>query len=322
MGLTQVYTTVYDHQGVIKVHSEINVGTTFTLYFPIPIKQELGVVKLNLMFEENQEFKEFYLTNQKKFADLLSEEGSSVFERMKETNDFDNQFLLAATHKIILLLNDTDEYGLIMHAKEHGRNWAELNLELILIMEWFQTFRKLYWDFIYNYYENKQVEHKEFFELERLVNYKLDTYLKHFASSFSEYTQQVILSQNELIDDLSVPIIPISNEMAILPIVGSVDTRRAKNIQLKSLEQIHKQNFQHIIIDLSGVAYMDTGVLDHLFNIVNGIRIQGCQTVLTGIRPEITNTIVELGIDLHEKVETKGTLQQAIADYNVSILKS
>ncbi|PKR83678.1 hypothetical protein CWO92_17990 [Heyndrickxia camelliae] len=122
-----------------------------------------------------------------------------------------------------------------------------------------------------------------------------------------------------MIEDLNVPIIPLTDSMAILPIIGMVDTKRAKNIQLRVLEQIHKQELKHVIIDLSGVAYLDTGVLSHLFNIINGIRIQGCNAVLTGIRPEITNSIVELGIDLHEKVETKGTLKQAISEYNQSI---
>ncbi len=62
---------------------------------------------------------------------------------------------------------------------------------------------------------------------------------------------------------------------------------------------------------------MDTAVLSHLFNIINGIRIQGCQTVLTGVRLEITNTIVKLGKELNGKFETKSTLQQALRDLNV-----
>lgn len=61
---------------------------------------------------------------------------------------------------------------------------------------------------------------------------------------------------------------------------------------------------------------MDTAVVGHLFKIVNGISIQGCKAIITGIRPEITNTMVELGIALHEKVETRGTLQQALEEYN------
>ena len=64
---------------------------------------------------------------------------------------------------------------------------------------------------------------------------------------------------------------------------------------------------------------MDTAVVGHLFKIVNGIGIQGCKATITGIRPEITNTMVELGIALDEKVETRGTLQQAIEEYNQSL---
>ncbi|WP_231705796.1 STAS domain-containing protein [Effusibacillus lacus] len=72
-----------------------------------------------------------------------------------------------------------------------------------------------------------------------------------------------------------------------------------------------------MIIDLSGVAYMDTAVVGHLFRIVEGIALLGCKAVLTGIRAEIANTMIEMGITITEKVTTKGTLQQALEDYGL-----
>ncbi|MDE5413477.1 ATP-binding protein [Alkalihalobacterium chitinilyticum] len=320
MGLTQVYSTIYEHHGMIEATSEVGLGTNFTIYFPIQQNNGIGVMKLNLVYEEQQTFNEFYLTNREVFNDLLTRQSRELFERIKENNEINDQFILNSTHKVIEFLHEANEYGLIMHAKEQGKKWAMHDIELILILEWFQMVRKIYWDFLANYYEQQiQLNLQEFFDLERRVNYNLDSYIKHFSSSFSEYSQELIQSQNELIDDLNVPIIPLYDTMAILPIIGAVDTRRAKNIQVKLLEEIHNQSLKHIIIDLSGVAYLDTAVLGHLFKIINGIRIQGCKAVLTGIRPEITNTIVELGIELNEKVETKGTLQQAIQDYNESL---
>lgn len=317
MGLTQVYSTIYEHLGKIEVDSEVGIGTRFSIYFPIQQSKNQGVVNLDrLVYEEKQTFQEFYLTNKELFNELLRNEGKALWDNIQEAvnedNNFDGNFILNSSHKVVSLLNETDEYGLVLHAKEQGKNWAKLDLDLIIVMEWFQNLRKLYWDFLYNYYKNKPIEQTTFFELERNVNFKLDSYVKHFSSSFSEYKNDVLQSQSQLIEDLNVPIIPLTDTMAILPIIGMVDTRRAKKLQIKVLQQIFEQQIKHVIIDLSGVAYLDTAVLGHLFNIVNGIRIQGCKAVLTGIRPEITNTIVELGIDLHDKVETKGTLQQAI----------
>ncbi|WP_338471369.1 STAS domain-containing protein [Niallia sp. XMNu-256] len=273
---------------------------------------------MNLVFKENQTFIEFYETNKESFMNRLMENGRNLFDSIAGIdNSIDEEYILRSAETIVDLLNREDEFGLVLHAKDHGRKWAELEFELILKLDWIQTLRKTYWDYLYNYYDHIEISKKEIFEMERQVNFTLDSYIKHFSASFSEYTSYLISAQNELIDDLNVPVIPLSNEIAILPIIGMVDTRRAKNIQFKVLEEIYKQNIKYIILDLSGVSYMDTAVLSHLFNIVNGIRIQGCKTILTGVRPEITNTIVELGIDLNGKVETKGTLQQALNDLNV-----
>lgn len=319
MGLTQVFSTIYDHEGKISVESEVGVGTTFTIQFPVQDHAKIGVVKLGLQYMENQDFAEFFTQNNDQFNNLLMSQGKELFESIKKSTHINEESLLQSANRIVSLLNETNEHGLILHAKEDGRNWAKYNLELILILEWFQMLRKLYWDFLYNYYNHVELSKKEFFELERKVNFNLDSYLKHFSASFSEYKNELLRSQREVIDDLTVPVIPLSDSMAILPVVGTIDTHRAKKIQEKVLVQIYELRIKHLIIDLSGVAYMDTAVVAHLFKIINGIRIQGCKAIITGIRPEITNTIVELGIELHEKVETRGTLKQAIEEYNLKI---
>ncbi|MHC0039405.1 ATP-binding protein [Pseudoneobacillus sp. C159] len=316
MGLTQVYSTIYEHNGKVSVTSEVGVGTCFMIEFPVQENRYLGVLELNLQYVENQTFSDFYEENKKSFMELLKEQGKGLFDHILGIKEIDSEYVINSADQIVTLLNAADEFGLVLHAKEHGKNWAKSDLELFLKLEWFQSLRKTYWDFQYNYSIHQEISIKEVFEIERLINYNLDTYIKHFSASFSEYKSFLIEAQNELIDDLNVPIIPMSDTMAILPIIGTVDTRRAKVIQLSVLEQIHQQNIKYIIIDLSGVTFLDTGVLNHLFKIINGIRIQGCEAVLTGVRPEITNTIVELGIELNGKVATKGTLKQAIQDYN------
>lgn len=317
MGLTQVFSSIYDHGGNIMVESKVGVGTQFTIKFPLQNTQQSdeGVVLLELKFENQHDFAQFYSDNKGKFNELLTMQGKEIFESIRQTNDLDETFILHSAHNVVRLLNEENVHGLIMHAKEHGRNWAKHDLDLILKLEWIQMLRKLYWDFLFNYYSHIDLEKKHFFILERKVNYNLDTYLKHFSSSFSEYKHQLIQAQREVIEDLTVPVIPLSDNIAILPIIGTMDTRRAKKIQENVLYQIHQLKLRTIIIDLSAVAYMDTAVVSHLFKLVAGITIQGCKAVVTGIRPEITNTVVELGISLHEKIETRGTLQQALEEF-------
>ncbi|WP_274365289.1 ATP-binding protein [Paenibacillus thermotolerans] len=316
MGLTQVFATIYEHAGKINVKSKVGAGTEFKIKFPLQQIDQPGVVTLNLMFTEQQEFSHYFTDNQDKFDEILKHRWKETFESVKDSSAGSMDFVLQSARQVVLLLNESNEHGLIIHAKEHGRNWAKNNLDLILKLEWIQTLRKLYWDFLYNYYSNIELEQKQFFEIERKVNSNLDTYLKHFSSSFSEYKNELLQAQREVIEELSVPVIPLSDHIAILPIVGTMDTLRAKKIQESVLEQIFRLKIKRIIIDLSAVAYMDTAIVSHLFKIVNGIGIQGCKAVITGIRPEITNTMVELGIALQDKVETRGTLQQAIEEYS------
>ncbi|MBM6617632.1 STAS domain-containing protein [Bacillus suaedaesalsae] len=120
-----------------------------------------------------------------------------------------------------------------------------------------------------------------------------------------------------MIDELSVPIIPLTERTAILPIVGTMDTFRAKRLQEKALLEIERQKFKRMIIDLSGVAYMDTAVVSHLFKIVDGFMLLGCEAIVTGIRSEVANTMIELGVSIADRVITKADLQQALEELKI-----
>ena len=288
----------------------------FRLYFIcFKSKDQFGVVGMKLEYDENQNFPEFYTANQGAFYELLTLQGEKIFQTMKGSGKIDPEFILTSTRKVVHLLNERNENGLILHAKEHGENWARNNLDLLVKLEWIQVLRKIYWDFLFHFYKHVEQSRIEFFELEHQVNFNFDSYLKHFASSYSMYKNEVLQSQREVIEDLSVPVIPLSDHVAILPIVGTLDTFRSEQIQEHVLVRIYQLKIRTIIIDVSSVPYIDTAIVPQLFTIVNGIAIQGCKAVITGIRPEITNVMVELGISLQDKVETRGTLQQAFEEY-------
>lgn len=116
----------------------------------------------------------------------------------------------------------------------------------------------------------------------------------------------------ETIQALSTPIVPISEEILILPLVGSIDTRRAGQIMESLLEGINHYQAETVIIDITGVPVVDTSVANHLLQAAQAARLLGAQVILVGISPEIAQTIVELGIDLSDVV-TRRNLQQGIA---------
>lgn len=199
-------------------------------------------------------------------------------------------------------------------AKERGINSAKTELPIHLAWDLFQSSRGIAWNAIKTFYiENGiKLEMEEFFALERHVNDIIDLYIDSYTAYYMSYKEELLKSHRETVDELSVPIIPMTEGVCILPIVGTVDTYRAKKIRERTLIRVKELKATQLIIDISGVPYVDTAVVNHLFKIVKGIKLLGCSTILTGISPEIADTMIELGIEIDNEVKTLSDLQQAL----------
>jgi anti-anti-sigma factor len=312
MGLTQAYTVFHDHGAEVDVKSEPGKGTTFMIKFPIQMDDNLEIAEVELAYVEGQSMKEFFIHNQERFQELLVSDASETFELVQKSPRFDKEILLEDAKRLIELLIDGVIPEVVSMAKERGISWAKSELPVITKLTWFQSVRHIFWIFVRYYYSKQKIDTSTFFKLERKINYLLDTFIKHFFASYTNYRDTVIRSQRELIDELSVPVIPIADSVAVIPLVGTLDTYRAKKIQENVLMEISNLRIQKLVIDLSGVAFMDSAVVGHLFRIADGIKLLGCQAVLTGIRPEIANTMIEQGIVIDGKIEVHSTLRQAI----------
>ncbi|MDX6152283.1 STAS domain-containing protein [Marinococcus sp. PL1-022] len=118
-------------------------------------------------------------------------------------------------------------------------------------------------------------------------------------------------AQQQMMVELSVPIIKLIGDIGVLPLVGDIDTHRAKMIEDVTLTEVAKLELDVLIIDMSGVPIIDTMVAQQLFNLHHGLSLIGTEIIITGIRPEIAETAVRLGIDF-SKVKTFAHLQQAL----------
>ncbi len=124
--------------------------------------------------------------------------------------------------------------------------------------------------------------------------------------------QQVIDAQRNVLRELSAPLIPISNEVMIMPLIGTVDSGRAYQVMETLLEGVAAYQAQLVIIDITGVAVVDTQVAQALISAAKAVKLLGAQVMLTGIQPQIAQTLVHLGVDLSGLI-TCGTLQTGIA---------
>ncbi|UII55583.1 STAS domain-containing protein [Cytobacillus spongiae] len=157
---------------------------------------------------------------------------------------------------------------------------------------------------IYSKYIEKFVETCEenismsqIFKWNRLSVYALDEVMEKFVFHYYKATRNQLNIQQKVIHQLSSPIIPISDEVAVLPLIGDMNEERAQWVIESCLQECSEKHITHLVIDLSGVHTMDTLVAHKLFQVIDALSIVGVQSILTGIRPEIAQTAVQLGID-------------------------
>ena len=124
--------------------------------------------------------------------------------------------------------------------------------------------------------------------------------------------EELIQAQMATLQELSTPLIPISDTVLVMPLIGRIDAQRANQILETLLTGIQTQHADLAIIDITGVNLVDTQVAHVLLQAARAVKLLGAQVVLTGLRPEVAQTLVSLGVDLSDIV-TRGTLQSGIA---------
>ncbi len=109
--------------------------------------------------------------------------------------------------------------------------------------------------------------------------------------------QEVIDAQRQALQDLSTPIIPVMERIIVMPLVGSIDDMRARDITRSLLAGIQQHRAKFVILDVTGVPVVDSGVANYLNKTIHAARLKGAHTIITGIADAVAETIVELGID-------------------------
>jgi anti-anti-sigma factor len=124
--------------------------------------------------------------------------------------------------------------------------------------------------------------------------------------------QQVIDAQRDALRELSTPLIPITDEVVIMPLIGTIDSGRAQQVMEALLEGVAHHQATLAILDITGVSVVDTQVAQALVGAARAVRLLGARVMLTGIQPQIAQTLVTLGVDLND-IQTQGSLQAGIA---------
>lgn len=131
--------------------------------------------------------------------------------------------------------------------------------------------------------------------------------------SFVEERERVIREQQDAIRELSTPVLQIRERLLILPIIGVVDSRRARQLTEQLLSAIQANRARVVVIDITGVAAIDLAVANHLVQTVEAARLMGASAIITGLSSMIAQTLVDLGVDLG-MMRTVGDLQGGLEE--------
>ncbi|MBI0442508.1 STAS domain-containing protein [Bacillus velezensis] len=196
---------------------------------------------------------------------------------------------------------------------ELAKDQKHLDTPIQYVVREFMRNRRLYisyYDAFADKHENSfaQGERKKW---ENLITQVFDFTIYTFVDHAEHNSKMQLNAQREMILELSSPVITLSKRTALLPLVGDIDTERAKFILENTLSTCAKRLIEHLLIDLSGVVVVDTMVAHQIFKLIEALKLIGVTSTLSGIRPEIAQTAVQLGINFSD-ITVKSNLAQAL----------
>ncbi|WGD60116.1 STAS domain-containing protein [Bacillus velezensis] len=196
---------------------------------------------------------------------------------------------------------------------ELAKDQKHLDTPVQYVVREFMRNRRLY----ISYYDAFADKHESSFaqgerkKWENLITQVFDFTIYTFVDHAEHNSKMQLNAQREMILELSSPVITLSKRTALLPLVGDIDTERAKFILENTLSTCAKRLIEHLLIDLSGVVVVDTMVAHQIFKLIEALKLIGVTSTLSGIRPEIAQTAVQLGINFSE-ITVKSNLAQAL----------
>lgn len=153
----------------------------------------------------------------------------------------------------------------------------------------------------------------------------LDAFGMHTIRTFQRSRESVIKRQQDELLELSTPVVKLWDGVLALPMIGTLDSQRTQMVMESLLQRIVDTGSEIAIIDITGVPTVDTLVAQHLLKTVTAIRLMGADCIISGVRPQIAQTIVHLGLDLQgvvTKANLADALKLALARLGISLSKA
>ncbi|WP_106494776.1 RsbT co-antagonist protein RsbRA [Lentibacillus sp. Marseille-P4043] len=191
--------------------------------------------------------------------------------------------------------------------EDFSEKLINLGWPLSYITDGLQVFRRVTIDYILS--QSDKVDSTFISNVLQSVDNWVEPIIRQLVNEYSGSWEHIVSLQRVALQELSAPLIPVMDNITIMPLIGTIDTERAKLIMENLLDGVIKHNAEVVLMDITGVPVVDTMVAHHIIQAAEAVRLIGSTCILVGIRPEIAQTIVNLGIDLG-KFPTKSSLKK------------
>lgn len=196
-------------------------------------------------------------------------------------------------------------------ARQTGEGAVQYNIKIDELLITIKYYRTVIWNLLEKNLDKDKVTFDTFLRIDEILDYILHHVSYMFSTTFVEFHNRSIQLAHEEVVAVSTPIVSLSDNVAVLPLIGELDTYRAQVLLDSALEKCSELENADLIIDLSGVPIVDTAVANELIELANALQLIGVRVTFTGIRPEIAQTMVQLGLNFKD-VRTAASLKNAL----------
>lgn len=196
----------------------------------------------------------------------------------------------------------------LAHIRAQGARYAQANLSF---SAWFAATAELRAHLMPHLLRAHGKEPERLIAAARALDSFLERAMAAVGEAYLEAKEQTIVAQQQAILELSTPVLPLREGLLILPIIGVVDTHRARQLTEDLLRAIQAHRAKAVVMDVTGVATMDSRVANHLAQTVQAAGLMGTTVVVSGISSEVAQTLVALGADL-SLLRTVGDLERGV----------
>ncbi|GAB3045284.1 RsbT co-antagonist protein RsbRA [Virgibacillus ainsalahensis] len=255
----------------------------------------------------NEKFKRIVLESSDTIVQMWMGEIHSLKDGNYTATISDELFESTNREFVNVIFTSIKNEGNTKAVEEFSEKIINLGWPLSYITDGLQVFRRVTIDYILS--QSDKVDSNFISEVLASVDKWVEPIIRQLVNEYSGSWENIVSLQRVALQELSAPLIPVVQGITVMPLIGTIDTDRAKLIMENLLEGVIKHNSEVVLIDITGVPVVDTMVAHHIIQAAEAVRLIGATCILVGIRPEIAQTIVNLGIDLG-KFPTKSSLRK------------